>query len=248
MKMKYLFFLFLIFLGGCVNRYPETPAGFTEKTIETEYFSIAIWEKNVKVGEPLRIYIEGDGDPTPKRAIALELAAKDPYQNVIYVSRPCQYIHCKECNNPLIWGRERFHEEIVNEMKELIVYLAYKYKTPSLELVGYDGGGTMALILATKIPVARVITIGGILDTRVYAEEHNLEPINGLNPGELKDMLARVPQTHYVGEEDNLTTRRMAERFVARLRNPRDAVVKIIPNATHTDWDSVPFDYYQPEQ
>ena len=245
MKVKYLFILFLLFIGGCAGRRPETPVGFTEKTIETEHFSIAVWEKNITAGEPLRIYIEGDGDPMPKQATALEFAVRDPSQNVIYVSRPCQYIWCKECSNPLIWGQERFHEEIVNEMKELIVYLAYKYKTPSLELVGYDGGGTMALILATKIPVARVITIGGILDTKVYAAEHDLAPINGLNPGELKDILARVPQTHYVGGRDTVTTRRMAERFVARLRNPKEAIVKVIPEATHTNWRAAPFDYYQ---
>lgn len=241
-------FVSLVCMGlivvGCAAGKPETPPGFTEKTIETEYFSFAVWEKDIVAGKPLRIYIEGDGNPTPRRAIGLELAERDPSQNVIYVSRPCQYIRNRECANPAVWGSERFHEEIVNEMKELVEYLAIKYRTPSLELIGYDGGGTMALILATKMPVARVITIGGILDTAVYAAEQNAGPINGLNPGDLKDALSRVEQIHYVGGRDTETTRRMAERFVARLKNPRSATVKVIPGATHTDWDGVVFDYY----
>ncbi len=231
-------------LTACVATKPVTPPGFTEKTVETEYFSFSVWEKNVTPGKPLRIYIAGDGNPAPKKAIGLALAERDPSKNVIYVSRPCQYIQNKECANPAIWGSERFHEEIVNEMKDLVEYLAIKYKTPSLELVGYDGGGTMALLLASKVPVARVITIGGILDTNAYVTEHECAPINGLNPADMKDTLARIEQIHYVGGRDAVTTRRMAERFVARLRNPKSAVVKVIPNATHTNWDNAPFDYY----
>lgn len=243
-KKYILLFLTGLSVAGCMANKPETPIGFTEKTIETEYFSFAVWEKNVIPEKPLRIYIEGDGNPTPRRAIGLELAERDPSQNVIYVSRPCQYIYSKECSNPAIWKEERFHEEIIDEMKDLIEYLAIKYKTPSLELIGYDGGGTMALLLATKIPVARVITIGGILDTASYTAEHDKTPINGLNPIDLKDDLSQIEQIHYVGGRDSQTTRRMAERFVARLKNPRSATVKVIPNATHTNWDNIAFDYY----
>lgn len=246
MIKRYIFLFFIgLIVSGCIAQKPKTPIGFNEKIIETEYFSFAVWEKDIVTGDPLRIYIEGDGDPTPREAIGLKLAQKDPLQNVIYVSRPCQYLYNKECKNPKIWGSERFHEEIVDEMKELIEYLAIKYKTPSLELVGYDGGGTMALLLATKIPVARVITIGGILDTEAYVSEHELDPINGLNPLNFNDILSRIEQTHYVGSNDSKTTRRMAERFVARLKNPRSATVKVIPNATHTNWGNVAFDYYK---
>ena len=138
----------LLLLTGCAVR--PNPEGWTEKTVETKYLSFQVWEKEITPGEPLRIYIEGDGDPTPRRPIALELAERDPNRNVIYVSRPCQYVWCDECKNAALWREERFHNEILMEMKELILYLGQKYQTPSIDLIGYDGGGTIALLLATK--------------------------------------------------------------------------------------------------
>lgn len=241
---QYIPLILGLFLSACTVTRPISSEGWQEKIVETERLSFAVWEKDIIAEKPLRIYIEGDGFPNPKKPIAFKLAQKDPMQNVIYVTRPCQYVKNKVCSNPLIWGEERFHQEILTEMKELIVYLSIKYKTPVLELVGYDGGGTMALLLASQIPVARVITIAGILDTKAYVLENDLPEINGLNPADFKETLAKIPQVHYVGSDDTLTTRRMAERFVARIKNPVSAVVKVVPNTNHTDWETVKFDYY----
>lgn len=242
--MKHLFALaFLVLIAGC-SSFPKTPDGFTGKTVETEHFTIAVWEKDIKVGEPLRIYIEGDGSPAPKRPMGLLLAARDPSDNVIYVSRPCQFIKDKICANSQIWKEEMFHEEIIQEMQELIIFLARKYKTPSLELVGYDGGAVVALLLAAKMPVARVITIGGILDTDAYARHHMLPPVGGENPKNYAMKLAKVPQIHYVGAQDKITPRRLAERFVATLPRPRSAIVKVVPDIHHANWDAAVLDYY----
>ena len=227
---------FLLSTSACTIR--PNPLGWEEKTIETKYLSFAVWEKNIQPNAPLRIYIEGDGNPTPKRPIAFELSERDKNDNIIYVSRPCQYVFCQECKNPDLWGKERFNEEIVDEMKSLISYLAKKYNSTELELVGYDGGGTMALLIATKMPVNRVITIGGILDTKNYAEEQGIT-LNGMNPADYKPRLSSVPQVHYVGMNDNKATRAQAERFVGRMRNPVSAVVKLVPNANHTNWKNL---------
>lgn len=226
----------LLLLTGCAVR--PNPEGWTEKTVETKYLSFQVWEKEITPGEPLRIYIEGDGDPTPRRPIALELAERDPNRNVIYVSRPCQYVWCDECKNAALWREERFHNEILMEMKELILYLGQKYQTPSIDLIGYDGGGTIALLLATKLPVNRVVTVGGIIDTQNYAAEHNIK-INGQNPMTMPERLAQVAQVHYIGEKDTEVSRRMTERFVARLTDPKSVVVKIVPDATHTNWNNL---------
>ena len=233
MKIKTLFLTLCLFITACTIR--PNPEGWTEKIIETKYLSFGVWEKDIQPNAPLRIYIEGDGNPTPKRPIALEFAERDQNPNVIYVSRPCQYVFCDECKNPALWREERFNEEIVREMKDLIVYLAKKYQATELELIGYDGGATMAMLIATKTPVSRVITIGGILDTKTYATEQNI-PINGMNPTDLKQRLASVTQVHYVGAKDTKTPRAQAERFVGRMNNPISAVVKVVPKATHTDW------------
>ncbi|MBR6412057.1 MAG: dienelactone hydrolase family protein [Alphaproteobacteria bacterium] len=233
MKIKGLFLLLCAVITGCATR-PENPA-FTEKIMETKYLSFAVWEKNVQKGEPLRVYIEGDGDPTPKKAVGFELAKNDPNQNVIYISRPCQYVDCAECKNPALWKEERFNEEIVDEMKNLVVYLAHKYETPALDLIGYDGGGTMALLIATKIPVRQVVTVGGILDTQSYARENGIT-LNGLNPVNFVNKLAQVPQVHYIGGRDKKAPQSQAERFIGKFFEAKSIQIKRIPNATHTDW------------
>ena len=236
MKIKTFFIAFLILTNACTIR--PTPQGWEEKTIETKYLSFAVWEKDIQPNAPLRIYIEGDGNPTPRHPIALELAQQDEHENIIYISRPCQYVFCEECQNPALWKEERFNEEIVNEMKDLVVYLAKKYQATELELVGYDGGGTMAMLIATKTPVNRIITVGGILDTKNYSKEHNIT-LNGMNPVDFKNRLTAIPQVHYVGAKDDKVPRSHAERFVGRMRNPVSAVVKLVPNANHTDWGNL---------
>lgn len=233
MKIKYFTLLLFFFLTACATR-PHGP-DWTEKTIKTKYLSFQVWEKNVQEGGDLRLYIEGDGSPTPERPIAFELAKRDPHPNVIYISRPCQYVNCAECLNPALWHEERFNEEIVNEMKSLVVHLSHKYKSPALDLIGYDGGGTMAMLLATRIPVRQVITVGGILDTQAYASAHNIS-LNGLNPANFRRLLSPVRQVHYVGSADKDTPPEVAEHFVTRLDDPRSAVIKSVPGATHTDW------------
>ncbi|MDY6407704.1 MAG: dienelactone hydrolase family protein [Pseudomonadota bacterium] len=236
MKIKGLFLLLCVCLVGCTTR-PENPV-FTEKVMDTKYLSFAVWEKDIQKGEPLRIYIEGDGNPTPKRAIGFELAQNDLNQGVIYISRPCQYVDCVECKNPALWQEERFNEEIVDEMKSLIVYLAHKYESPAIDLIGYDGGGTMALLVATKIPVRQVVTVGGILDTQSYAREQNIT-LNGMNPADLTDKLAQVSQVHYVGGRDTKTPQSQAERFAEHMIGAKSVQIKRVSNATHTDWQGL---------
>ena len=236
MKIKYFVLLLTFCLCACVNR-PHDPE-WTEKTIKTKYLSFQVWEKDVHEGGDLRLYIEGDGSPMPDRPIAFELAQRDPNPNVIYISRPCQYVDCEECKNPALWQEERFNEEIVNEMKSLVVHLSHKYKSPALDLIGYDGGGTMALLLATRIPVRQVITIGGILDTKTYASDQGIT-LNGMNPLRFLNTLSAVKQVHYVGTEDTKTPPQHAEYFVTRLKDPLSAVIKSVPGATHTDWQGL---------
>ena len=233
MKIKYLLIICFFVLFGCAVR-PGAPE-WTEKTIQTKYLSFQIWERDISQGDSLRIYIEGEGNPTPRKPVAWELAQRDLNHNVIYISRPCQYVWCDECKNPALWQEERFNEEIVDEMKSLVTYLAQKYQAKTIELVGYEGGATIALLIAGKWPVAQIITVGGILDPQGYAETEKIT-LNGMQPIELRGALAQIPQVHYVAQKDTLTPRATAEAFVNALRAPKSAVVKIVSGTTHSDW------------
>lgn len=245
MKKLYLTFIAYFFCVGCAS-IPEAPTGFEMKTVETEHFSMLIYEKNIQKEAPLRIYIEGDGTPAPRKNVALTLAEKDPMQNVIYITRPCQYHQNDVCKNPDLWGKDRYHPEIIHEMKDLITYLARKHRATELELVGYGGGAPVALLLANRLPVRRVITVAGILDTDAYCHQNGIPvmPEDSLNPARERKQLSMVPQIHYVGNNDKVTPKRLAERFVARLPDPVSATVKVVPNTGHSDWEEVEFDYY----
>ena len=65
-----------------------------------------------------------------------------------------------------------------------------RYRAPSVEFVGYDGGATLALLLATRIPqTTRVITIAGILDTNAYVQNNRGTSFKkSLNPADEKNV------------------------------------------------------------
>ncbi|MBR6231882.1 MAG: hypothetical protein IKQ99_02145 [Alphaproteobacteria bacterium] len=242
--MKYSFLLALL-LSGCAWMSPD-PSGFTDRQVKTEYLTFAVWEKNgIEEGKPLRIYLEGDGNPNPSDKIALYFAEQDSSSNVIYMGRPCQWTNDKICKTkPEIYKEQRFHPEIIRETEEVILHLKNKYKAPSIELVGYDGGATVALNLASQMNISRVITIAGILDTNAYARQNDVKEIpDAQNPADKLSILTEVPQVHYVGGRDEITPRYTAERFVSKMRNPRSATVKSVPGIGHTDWKGVQLDY-----
>ena len=236
-------------LSGCII-IPSPPQSdlFQAKTIETKNLSIAVWEKNdIQKGQPLRLYFEGDGNPNPRYKVAFDLAEADQYNNVIYIARPCQWVEDKKCaQTPAIYKESRFHPEIMQEMQELVSYLMRKYNAPSLELIGYDGGAVIALNLASKLPTKRIITIAGITDINAYNLQNDLPQQDESeieNPAQNLNTIATISQIHYVGQNDDITPRRLVERFVARMQNPRSAVVKVVPDTGHTDWRSIKLDY-----
>ena len=132
MKKGLLFATCAILMSGCAG-IPDTPDGFNQKTIETEHLSFYTLEKNnMQKGKPIRFYIEGDGNPNPSVPVALRLAERDEHQNVIYLTRPCQYIENELCENESIYTNARFHREIVQEMQELSLYFVKKYQAPTV--------------------------------------------------------------------------------------------------------------------
>ena len=234
----------VLLLTGCVLR--PAPEGFEERQIQTEHFSLAVWVKDtIQQGQPFRLYIEGDGEPNPRYQVAKHFASIDETPNVIYTARPCQWNEDKICKNkPNIYGRDRFHPAVILEMQELVEYLIRKYHAPSIELIGYDGGAVIALALATKLPVSRVITIAGITDTAAYAEYNGIAlPADAINPADSLPALSMIPQIHYVGADDDITPRRLVERFVSKMYNSKSAMVKVVSNTNHTDWEGVRLDY-----
>ena len=246
MKLAFVLAASLL-VSGCISFSPSS-SQFEAKQIETGHFSLAVWEKNtIQKGQPLHIYFEGDGDPNPSHKVAFDFAQQDPASNVVYVARPCQWVDDKICSQkPQIYKEARFHPEIMKEMQELTEYLIRKHQASSVTLIGYDGGAVVALNMASHIPTNKIISIAGITDILAYNTYHDLpevEPDEIENPADSLALLETIPQVHYVGKEDTVTPRRLVERFVARMRNPKSAVVKVVPGTDHTNWEGVKLDY-----
>lgn len=240
-------FLSLMFILLCSCAGMPSSQQMRYQTITTDNLRLAIWVKNPHPDKKLRIYIEGDASSriftkhgVVSNPVAFKLAEKDSYPNTVYLSRPCYYIDQEICQE-IIWKEGRFMPEIVNEMKMVIERLRKRYRPTEIELIGYDGGGTMALLLATRIkniPV-KVVTIAGVLNTELYAlyKDETLHP-ESLNPATELYMLSNIPQVHYIGGKDTEYPNSFSAEFIKKLPNPVSVQLKRIRGANHTNWSN----------
>lgn len=244
-----LFFLFFL-LAGCSS--VREIEGFKYVPLKAGNFELASWVKITRPGAPLRIYIEGDGfawrdprtpsdDPTPKDQLVLNLARADSSPNIVYLARPCQYVSSFACRS-FYWTKGRFSEEVIDAVQEAVLTLMQKYKAPSVELVGYSGGGAVAALTAVRIPsVTCFMTVAGVLNHQAWTSHHGDTPLDAsLNPASYRDKLAQIKQIHFVGALDKNVPPELTEKFVHSYKNPVSADVIIVPNAGHiSGWREV---------
>lgn len=197
--------------------------------------------------EVLTLYLEGDGfawlnahqpspDPTPLDPLALRLALAQPQGNAAYLGRPCQYLDAQlpPCQQRY-WTDARFAEEVVHSLNQAADQLKARAGAQHLVLVGYSGGGALALLLAARREdVTRVITIAGNLDHAAWTRYHRVTPLQGsLNPATLRPRLAGVEQIHLLGEQDRVVPPPLVEAFVAGYPPGHRAEIKVLPGYDH---------------
>jgi poly(3-hydroxybutyrate) depolymerase len=122
-------------------------------------------------------------DPTTRDPLALELTARSSGA-VMYVSRPCYH----ELRDPPCtvrsWTFARYSTETVDSMAEVIASRMRELQVRDLRLIGYSGGGVLAVLIAERLEgVTAVVTIAANLDTDAWATHHGYLPLDGsLNP------------------------------------------------------------------
>ena len=222
----------------------EKPLPAFEK--QTLDLPLATWAKEgLDYNHKLRIYIDGDAETSGlfSKTASIpypigEVAANDPYPFSLVLGRPCYYIQDAKCK-PEVWEDGRFLPEIIAQMSIVVERWQKRYHPSEIEFVGYDGGAAVALLLAARIkntPVS-VITFGGILDTDRQAALAGKDlPPTSLNPAKETYKLVDIPQVHYVGGQDTVATKRLAEEFIKQIPSPRSIQLRLVPNATHTNW------------
>lgn len=195
------------------------------------------------------VFIEGDGspwtdggtrraqDPTPRRPIAFNLALSTPLP-AWYVTRPCY-------NNPRLysectardWTDARYSEQIVNSMVRSLTIQIDRLRRRKLVLIGYSGGGTLATLIAARMPqVVGVVSIAANLDTDAWSQLHGYEDLYGsLNPASDLEPL-RMPHITLVGDQDSNVPFNTLTRY---LETQPDTVVRHFPTFDHVCcWES----------
>jgi pimeloyl-ACP methyl ester carboxylesterase len=174
------------------------------------------------------IFLESDGlpwvngrvpasDPTSRDPLALQLMmlSRGP---AMYVSRPCYHELMDAGCSWQTWTLGRYSQAVVDSMVRAIETQLHDANATRVRLVGYSGGGALAVLIAERLPnVAAVVTIGANLDVDAWTRHHGYLPLEGsLNPAR-----STLPhpwrETHLHGVDDTVvpiaTTRAYFERY-----------------------------------
>ncbi len=206
------------------------PSFMYERPIPANSFMLTAWERVRKPGQEATLYIEGDGlawlgrrtpslDPTPVNPVALHLASRDNDPNVIYLARPCQYSKMTDpgaCGLKY-WTSKRFSPEIIDSIDTAIDNIKKKYQITGFNLVGYSGGGSVAVLIAAhRKDILSLRTVAGNLDIDLFTDIHGVSKMKGsLNPRDVAAAVAHIPQHHFVGSWDEVISPAIYASFVA---------------------------------
>jgi hypothetical protein len=185
------------------------------------------------VNQPINVYIEGDGlawitrnelslDPTPREAIGLALATQDPASNVVYLARPCQFndFTVTPCDSAY-WSNKRFSEKVIVAMNQELDSFTHQIINQKVNLIGYSGGAAVAVLLAARRhDIASLRTIAGNLDSEYVNHYHQVDAmLESLNPIDVTNQVNDIPQLHFVGLQDKVIPKAVANRFIKQQKN-----------------------------
>jgi hypothetical protein len=245
-------FIFLFILTGCTGystRQKSADAtahkyGFKSEIVKAGQFWLRTYQKITNPELPYVFYIEGDGfafknkytisdNPTPIHSMMIRMAGMDYRSNVVYVARPCQYLEAgaMEYCDSSYWTKKRLAPEVVDGMNDAIKSIS---KGQPIDLIGYSGGGGIAVLIADRNKKVRsILTIAGLLDHKLFTEHHKVLPMIGsLNPIDVAYRLRNIPQLHMSGGKDVIVRPSIADHYVVTA-NSRCVKHQIRPDISH---------------
>jgi pimeloyl-ACP methyl ester carboxylesterase len=246
-------------LAGCVtngiriDEYAQS-AGLQKRVLPGVPYSHVVYEKR-SASRPgtLFVFLEGDGtpwgssgmlpatDPTTRNPLALRLMIATDASS-IYVARPCYQDQADTLCSADRWTGGRYADDIVASMASVIDNESTRLQATQLVIVGYSGGGTLAVLIAERLHnVDAVVTIGANLDIAAWAEHHHYLPLaQSLNPA--SSALAHPwKEFHFIGGKDAIVPAATADLYFKRY--PRAQRI-IVDNSDHvccweSDWQSL---------
>lgn len=225
-----------VFLNGCVPMHQQFEraaalAGLQRTEILGDGFSHALYAKGDgwrSGSRPLHVYLTGDGrpyiyprvvsaDPTPRHPVVPGLLALDPAPSIL-LGRPCYHGYASKppCSERL-WTDERYGVKVVSSMGAALARTAPKDR--EIVLIGFSGGGALAVLLAQRIPNAiAVVTLAGNLDIHAWADSHDYQRLDGsLNPVGQQRPPRDLLLIHYAGARDDQVPPDLLRRAVRRI-------------------------------
>jgi hypothetical protein len=231
-----LILLLFVLLAACASNASRidaraAAAGLDRSLIDAAGHAGVIYMKQGP--PPFLVFLEGDGipwlagvtpseDPTTGKPVALELLLNTSSGGA-YATRPCYHRLDDHGCTPDLWTGARYSEEVVASVVAAIRTAAARSNAPSITIVGYSGGGVLALLSAERLEnVDAVITLAANLDTDAWTTHHGYVPLTGsLNPAR-SDREHRWREVHLQGGNDKVappsTTDAYFERYPAAER------------------------------
>lgn len=221
--------------------------GWTKFVQPTPNFPIVAYRRITAPGQPLSVYIEGDGapwanrqqpaDPTPLEVDTFKLALADPAPNRLYLSRACQYLSTADLArcDPVYWSTGRLAPAVISALNEVIEREKAAARAPSVLLYGKSGGGVAAALLAARRTDVRfLMTAASYLDVALWTRTLGVTPLrDSLDPTSFAAALAPIPQVHIAGGKDDIVPPAVVESYVRRLGPASAARLVVMPRFDH---------------
>jgi len=128
---------------------------------------------------------------------------KQDEQPSIYIGRPCYFNPVDSQCQPSWWTDRRYSKQVITSLITALSQFSQRYEY--IVLIGYSGGGTLAMLMAEQLKDARLlVTLAGNLDTFEWTTHHQYTPLmESLNPAERPPLPNNIIQVHYAGEKDS---------------------------------------------
>jgi hypothetical protein len=178
---------------------------------------------------PQFVFLEGDGrpwsedgrapasDPDPLRPLARDLAAATG-GGALALGRPCYHGRAADPGcRPELWTSGRYSEPVVDSMVAALGHALDAGPRRPLVLVGYSGGGALALLIADRVAAVKaVVTLAANLDLAGWTELHGYEALtDSLDPLSVR----RLPtgcEIHIAAAHDSVVPPSLVRNAVAR--------------------------------